>query len=182
MMAGLSLGAFAQGTVIFNNSSSQLVRIDHTTATINAPVGTHVALYYSPTSVSDPMAAALHLISGGVATIAPVAGQFNGGTKTTDVDALGGSTIYVSIRGWTGNYATWDLAFAAAQSGTQVWMGATTPFAVATGNPAGSPPTLPTALSTVAGFTGLMLVVPEPTTFALAGLGAAALLIFRRRN
>jgi hypothetical protein len=32
-----------------------------------------------------------------------------------------------------------------------------------------------------AGF-GLAVVVPEPTTFALAGLGAAALLIFRRRD
>jgi hypothetical protein len=29
---------------------------------------------------------------------------------------------------------------------------------------------------------GLAVVVPEPTTFALAGLGAAALLIFRRRD
>ncbi len=104
---------------------------------IPAPLGTHVAFYYSPTPVADPLSSSLHLIANGVATIAPVPGQFNGGTKTTDVDAGGGSTIYVSIRGWTGNYATWDLAFAAAQSGTQVLMGATTPFAVATGNPAG---------------------------------------------
>jgi hypothetical protein len=29
---------------------------------------------------------------------------------------------------------------------------------------------------------GLIVAVPEPTTFALAGLGAAALLIFRRRD
>jgi hypothetical protein len=32
------------------------------------------------------------------------------------------------------------------------------------------------------GFQGFTIVVPEPSTFALAGLGAAALLIFRRRN
>jgi hypothetical protein len=29
---------------------------------------------------------------------------------------------------------------------------------------------------------GLQVIIPEPTTFALAGLGAAALLIFRRRD
>jgi hypothetical protein len=35
------------------------------------------------------------------------------------------------------------------------------------------------------GFNGLVLeavAVPEPSTFALAGLGAAALMIFRRRK
>ncbi len=173
-----TVSCLAQGTIIFNNSSSQLIRMTPTTA---APIGTHVAFYYSPTPVSDPMASALHLISGGVATIAPVAGQFNGGTKTTDVDAAGGSTIYVSIRGWTGNYATWDAAFAAMWSGAQVWLAASPVFSMPTGNPNGSPPTLPTALSTIPGFTGL-LFMPEPTTFALAGLGTAALLIFRRRS
>jgi hypothetical protein len=34
---------------------------------------------------------------------------------------------------------------------------------------------------TIAGVGKLVVVVPEPSTFALAGLGAAALLIFRRR-
>ena len=40
--------------------------------------------------------------------------------------------------------------------------------------------TLPPNLA--ANSVGLSVVVPEPTTFALAGLGAAALLIFRRRD
>jgi hypothetical protein len=35
---------------------------------------------------------------------------------------------------------------------------------------------------TVGSVPGLSIVVPEPSTFALAGLGAAAMLIFRRRN
>jgi hypothetical protein len=35
--------------------------------------------------------------------------------------------------------------------------------------------------SPTANIVGLTVVVPEPSTFALAGLGAAALLIFRRR-
>lgn len=34
----------------------------------------------------------------------------------------------------------------------------------------------------LANFPGLTVIIPEPTTFALAGLGSAALLIFRRRR
>jgi hypothetical protein len=41
------------------------------------------------------------------------------------------------------------------------------------------PPEVPLNVINVPGFA--MVVVPEPSTFALAGLGAAALLIFRRR-
>lgn len=180
MMVGLSLGAFAQGTVIFQNSASQLVLQDLGTSTVSAPAGTHVALYYSPTAVTDPFAAALHQISGGVGTLVSP-GRFILGTKTTDTDAAAGSTIFVSIRGWTGNFATWNEAAAAAASGTQVWLGASGVFSMATGG-VGTPPSPPIAISTIPGFTGFTITVPEPTTFALAGLGAAALLIFRRRS
>jgi hypothetical protein len=47
----------------------------------------------------------------------------------------------------------------------------------------GTTPTAPLfAATTIPGFTMSPVLVPEPTTFALAGLGAAALLIFRRRR
>jgi hypothetical protein len=48
----------------------------------------------------------------------------------------------------------------------------------------GTPPSLATGLVTGAnGFDGITLQsVPEPTTMALGGLGAAALLMFRRRK
>jgi hypothetical protein len=46
-----------------------------------------------------------------------------------------------------------------------------------------TPPGAPTTLGDSWGTTDLvMTAVPEPSTFALAGLGAAALLIFRRRK
>jgi hypothetical protein len=40
----------------------------------------------------------------------------------------------------------------------------------------------PTPPGTPDGLASFVVLVPEPSTFALAGLGAAALLIFRRRN
>jgi hypothetical protein len=57
-------------------------------------------------------------------------------------------------------------------------------FTQGTGNPGGSPATTPGTLATGAsGFQGLVLQpIPEPTTMALGGLGAAALLMFRRRK
>ena len=80
---------------------------------------------------------------------------------------------------WQGNYDTWAAAFAARQAGTpDVWIGASNPLTL-------TMPTGPTDpnLTYLVGLQAFSIVpVPEPTTFALAGLGAAALLIFRRRN
>ena len=53
-----------------------------------------------------------------------------------------------------------------------------------TGNPNGAPPTQPGTLLTGATGLGALVLqpVPEPSTIALGGLGAAALLLFRRRK
>jgi hypothetical protein len=70
----------------------------------------------------------------------------------------------------------------------QAWMGTATSYASATGakgqsavfnNPVAQVPTPPPDF---ANMPAVIMVVPEPSTFALAGLGAAALLIFRRRK
>jgi hypothetical protein len=80
-------------------------------------------------------------------------------------------------------FAAWDGAFAseaAAQAGGSYY-GDSGVFTVTPS----SGTTLPASIQT-ASWTGgpviLTAVVPEPSTFALAGLGAAALLIFRRRK
>ena len=126
--------------------------------------------------------------------IFPLAGNTLSTTFTLGNVATGGSGE-VMLVGWTGTFANWNAAYTAWQANPQGvllgWTGQTLSggaleWANATGNPNGSPPVTPVAFTYgAAGFNGLVLtttVVPEPSTFALAGLGAAALLIFRRRK
>jgi len=119
--------------------------------------------------------------------IFPTPGSTLTSTFTLGNVAAGGSGE-VMLVGWTGNAPDWNTAWA---SGTGLfgWTGSTLSGGAlewlnATGNPGASPPITPVAFTYgAAGFNGLVLApIPEPSTFALAGLGAAALLIFRRRK
>jgi len=49
-------------------------------------------------------------------------------------------------------------------------------------NPTGNPLPPPTPPTTLTGMPAIVLMVPEPSMFALAGLGLAGLFIFRRRK
>jgi hypothetical protein len=105
----------------------------------------------------------------------PAAGKFNGGSQTLAGLTAGANIDYVVV-GWTGTAASFDAAY----SDAAAMLGVSAKFTSATGN-AGDPPSPSVPLS--GSFGGMTLApIPEPSTFALAGLGAAALLIFRRRS
>jgi hypothetical protein len=178
-----SLAAYAQGTVTFANSASTLVTFG-TTADVPAalqgtslPTGTtavpsdfRVALYWL-----NPTSSAFEML-GGAASIAPVAGRFSNGTRTTG--GVAGATETFMVKAWSagGTYSSYEAALASGLS--SVYVGETASFSNATGG-AGTPAGPPVPLS---GFTGLSVrPVPEPSIVALGLLGAAALLI-RRRN
>jgi hypothetical protein len=95
------------------------------------------------------------------------------------------------VLGWTGAYGDWNSAFAAnmANPGSLLlgWTGSTlSGGALDWDNLVSTPPEVPFLLTQGSyGYNGLVLevvAVPEPSIFALAGLGAAALLLFRRRK
>jgi len=81
---------------------------------------------------------------------------------------------------WTGNFNDWASALNAAKTDGSIKVGASSTWTVTT--------TLSATDVNLAKNIGLnpfavgVIAVPEPSTMALAGLGAAALLIFRRRK
>jgi len=184
-MATYATSALAQGTLGFNNSSTTLVQqwTDANNSTLmSVPKNAgSVQMFYAPGGTAYNGSSLTGLIAnnpgwtlGAITPIAPVNGRFNGGNITLTGIAAGANVSYAII-GWTGNYASFDAALAGgAMAGASA-----TAFTMATGgvDPLVPPPSISTT------FTGLTLQpVPEPSTFALAGLGAAALLIFRRRK
>jgi len=97
---------------------------------------------------------------------------YNGGSAFQLSGVAGGTTIQALAVAWDSHYATPALAAAA---GSFLGWGNTISYAVGT---TGSTTSFAAAGSTVFG----VQPVPEPATFALAGLGMAAMLVSRRRK
>jgi hypothetical protein len=125
-------------------------------------------------------------------------GRLSGNPSTDDVPVAGratGSSASFIIVGWSSTVAGPDWASAKvwidatiASGGTSPTLGWTGASGVATSVQLGGGITPAgtifggVAAGTVPGILLQLQNVPEPGTFALAGLGAAALLIFRRRK
>jgi len=173
---GAIAGAFAQGSVIFENSlSTGNITLDSSSGP-SAPAGGYtVALLYAPGTT--PVAQGSLAVIGTYGPAGTSAGFFfDGTTITTPNTTAGGASAIFEVEGWTGNFANYAAAIA---GGARV--GATAQFVNGTGNPGGQPATPP---SNTTGWNGNLVLapVPEPSTIALGGLGAAALLLFRRRK
>lgn len=201
VLASLTLSAFGQGQVVFNN------RVTTTTAGVNDAVidakvyvdavggtlcsgsGYRAALLggaVGSTPASASSVGTLTLLASPTTaatwvefrTGAP-AGYINIGTDVARVTALPyGTTGVFQMVAWSGNYTTFAAAYAAAQSDLSVKVGWSALLTRPTSQNATdlNPPNL----QGLASFA--ITTVPEPSTMALAGLGAAALLIFRRRK
>lgn len=193
-MAGVALGAFAQGTVVFENSAGtgNVQEVGGPTPSGAVPAGTYdVALLYSSAGTTGVAQSSLTQ----VAFYAVTAGGNNGpgyfydGTVTTP--ATGTATFEVvgwSTGGSQTTYTTWASVLAAGGAGLNYWTSSPNlvEFTQGQGNPGGTPATPAVALSggTGSGWNGNLVLtpVPEPTTIALGGIGAAALLLFRRKK
>jgi hypothetical protein len=164
-----------------------------------AQVGTYgqlnLAVYYAAVNTPSPFTAGTASLlpsawteSAGIThQISPIPGNTLAATFTL-ANATGAANTEVMVVGWTGAFTDWNSAFTAG-TGLLGWTGSTLStgalhWSNGTGAPNGSPPVTPVALTYGAGgFNGLVLTpVPEPASFALAGLGLASLLIFRRRK
>lgn len=163
----------AQGLLQFETSSIN--------AGINAPV-------FMPGSTTDgpgpAFSAALYLVGAGgieAATLIPtsvttfrdsaneVAQRYVTGKGVTVEGSPGGSSVTLLFRGWQ----TSAGSFEAARNGGGIWGESATPFTITLA-------TSPATGTDTIGITGFTMV-PEPSTITLCVLGAAALLLRRRK-
>jgi len=174
----------------------------NTTGSGAAPQGYYYALLVQSYSGSGPFAATGittlgaegWLVSGAYATNSLSSGRFGGGTdEPTTANAAPGADLQYLVLGWTANESTGANAatiLASLSSGNWAnlngYVGISSVGQVA--SLAGSPPaTASTLFGTAPGITsGFVLdsvqTVPEPATMALAALGGASLLLFRRKK
>lgn len=198
VVAGAS--AFAQGTVNFANNAATQVRFAPTgtawsgATNVTANLGSVELLYAELGTAMTPYAAGTlttwlqqnpgwETSDTSIRAINP-AGRFNAGVQTLATAAAGG-VVQAIVIGWftpSGAVGTFDAAIAAASTG-MAYVGFSQTFNIDTANPSALPtPETPTLLTSTTFGSLVLTPVPEPSTFALAGLGAAALLIFRRRK
>lgn len=205
-----AVSVYAQGTVLFNNrtpaGTSHVWGPSPTTPSLSlrgqgatdGPAGT------TPYAASGMTLIGSTLVSG-QKTFAQIIGANGADQAETSLVPQGGTTTFrtgtgagfivgttvtlstipkdsavatLALAAWdntSGNYGTWALAEAAWKDGL-IAAGYSAPVNVALiGGDVNTPPNI--------GFTSFNLYfIPEPSSMALAGLGAAALMIFRRRK
>jgi len=189
---GLSVGAFAQGSINLDDSTiSPGVALDTAGNYYTGTYGIQVYVLNTTTlpgnvnsfdGVSSSTAYANMLADGYT-----LQASFTGKTMSNpgvfslgEVDMAGvspaGSSVSIALVAWTGS----GTSFPTSAPGKGGVISFVNPTADYTAVPKPTPPFLTGWNSQ--GQDLIMTTVPEPTTFALAGLGAAALMVFRRRK
>lgn len=172
----LCVGAFAQGTVNFNNNvpgaPAPVFDVDGTTRLEGTDYLAQLFAGPDPDSLSA-WGAALSFRTGLGAGFFNPSSSPEGASRSIGTVAPG-STANIEVRVWQtvgGTHTSYDSAFAGG-----ALTGRSAVFTVVTGG-AGDPPSLPANLVGLTSFS----LVPEPSTYALLALGAAALFIRRRK-
>lgn len=194
-LVGATTFSFGQGNVLWNNTSGTLVSLDgvsmpvRTTGDTTINLGLFVAPFGTPApaaglpGAADPnwqFVGAYGLNS----TAASGAGRMQNPGTATIAGYAPGTTVNFIIAGWRttagGVAADWSaarnslLSYGHSSLGFLIVGGGAFPLPSAWGT------TSDATVQQVGGFN--VVTVPEPSSMALAGLGAAGLLLFRRRK
>lgn len=185
-MAACVSSSFGQGTVVFNNGTGLVWQLISANDPNLIPVpkgGGAVQLFWAPTGTPytpwlPSQAPAAWYVANPGWSLGPVvgfttqtAGKFDGGVLTLSPLAAGGTIDYV-VMGWTGIAQSFEAAL---EGNAQANVSSRFTSPTGTITPPGTE--VPLADS----FGGLILAMPEPSSLALVGLGAATLFILRRR-
>jgi len=190
IVAGFACGAFAQGTVAFDNLNNTSVNPAAATGGVifktvsGNPVFDNVSDYnltllggssagtmsvvasiFGAAASGDNFGSGLFYASGNSFAVSGVA---LGGTGTFQIEVwLGSATSYAAASAIAGTYVGISSVFTSATGGLVV------------GN---NPPTAPVEMDAMPSIVLNPVVVPEPTTLALAGLGGFGMLMALRRK
>ncbi|HEV2392996.1 MAG TPA: PEP-CTERM sorting domain-containing protein [Verrucomicrobiae bacterium] len=202
-----TIGFINSSTTLITTNATAAGGTAGNTATVAG--GFYYGVFTAPSTVTSLTPADLlgttWTFTGSYATNIPAGGRLSGGsTAVTSTGWPAGQTNSFVVVGWSSNLGHDWATIAAELNGSTLnngaWAGghwtrtgffglSGVGFGEAGGGPNSLPPFAlfgsgPTAAGTplTAGFPLYITAVPEPATFALAGLGAAALLIFRRRK
>jgi len=190
-LSALATGAFAQGLIQFANGPTSLISYAPPAGTAAIPASAAGSYFYGLLIGSS--AAGPFSFASVYATNTAAGSKLGPATYQPSVPGwAAGATMFYEVAGWSSSLGTtfknsWLVGNAPAAANSPVWGSAGffglsgIASGVATASPA---PPFPLFGGT--GLAGFVLngvgAVPEPTSMALAGLGAAALLIFRRRK
>lgn len=185
-----SMAAYSQGFVAFVNNTSTRIAFGNNAAPGDTPgaflpTGTRflVGLYYAPDG-PDPTDAGMLNVMGPSVGIAPLAGRYNGGTRSTPSTTAPGGDAWFQVRTWESAFGTdYETAFASGPrdvgGNTRLAVtGKSLRFNIATGS--SSAPAQITAAGGVGPFSAE--IVPEPSTIALGILGGLGTLFLLRRR
>jgi hypothetical protein len=173
-----TVSSYAQGTVNFANGTNYV-----TLSTTGAKVtGANQYLFGLYLGAVGSTAGTFTLVATATNVAAPfAAGQFNGGSQLQLPNGWTTGTTYAfQVRGWSfSDGASYESSVSL--NNPNSWNGVSAVGQTTLGGGVQFPGTLfGTAPGNIGGFQ--LNPVPEPTTLALGGLGAAALLLFRRRK
>lgn len=194
-LAAMVSSSQAQGLINFLNGATTLVTLtdDRQGVPNLGPIPTGVPGTYRFELFSAPAGTltdgAAFVSSGLIATNINAAGRIIGGNGLAIPGRPLGGTAAILIRGWSANLgANYAQALANYQGGMGGFLGSSAiapNFLLGGDGGAGNIPTSPAfggSSGIQSGFALVYAPVPEPSSMVLAGLGAASLLLFRRRK
>jgi len=170
-----AIGGVTAGNGIVNGANGSAGNVNWTIGFYYAlgDVTASVAADSSGTKDPSTLGGGLSLATGAPGDTTPLGNQAGGGWFTSTANGI--------INGWTAGSVTFEVvAYSGANYAGSAYRGHSTAFLLTPADVTGTAPQISTKNGGMPSFG--VFAVPEPSTFALAGLGAAALLAFRRKK
>lgn len=175
----LAFAAHGQGTVNFSNiGAGAKVTNGMTGAIVPAGAAFMAGLYFAPDGTTGE---GQFMLLGNAVALGPTAGTYSGGARTAPTANAGGFGHF-QVRVWESAFGTsYEAALGRGLTGTSGIL------RVDTGDPTTVPPGTAAALSsstTVSGrsYAAGIILVPEPSTYALGLLGLGLVALLRRKR